>query len=104
MPEYATKFKNSVTLLKDTEYTYDNKIYFVDTVIKVSYYTPGKDFDWETPTVQIMIDLAAMSEQLYKKYPELIDTVSFMAGADSSYFPGTEDQGVALFPVLTTLN
>lgn len=104
MPEYIKSFNNSVTLLTDTEYVYDDKVYVVDTVIKTTYYIPGKDHDGSTPTVQIMVDLAAMSEQLYKKYPELDGAVSFDASADTSLFPGTDGQGYALFPVLTTLN
>ena len=104
MPELFKSFNNSVTLIKNTEYVYDSKVYVVDTVIKTTYYEPGADHDGTVPTVQIMVDLAAMSEQLYKKYPELDGTVSFDASADTSIFPGTDGQGYALFPVLTTLN
>lgn len=104
MPVSIKSFKNSVTLLKDTEYVYNDKVYVVDTVIKASYYIPGEDHDGTVPTMQIMVDLAAMTDQLYKKYPDLEESVSFDASADTSMFPGTDGQGYALFPALTSLN
>lgn len=104
MPVSIKSFKNSVTLLKDTEYVYNDKVYVVDTVIKASYYIPGEDHDGTVPTMQIMVDFAAMTDQLYKKYPDLEGSVSFDASADTSMFPGTDGQGYALFPALTSLN
>ena len=104
MPVSIKSFKNSVTLLKDTEYVYNDEVYVVDTVIKASYYIPGEDHDGTVPTMQIMVDLAAMTDQLYKKYPDLEGSVSFDASADTAMFPGTDGLGYALFPALTSLN
>lgn len=105
MPVSIKSFKNSVTLLKDTEYVYNDEVYVVDTVIKASYYIPGEDHDGTVPTMQIMVDLAAMTDQLYKKYPDLETAgVGFDANADTAMFPGTDGMGYALFPYLTSIN
>lgn len=104
MPEFFKSFNNSITLLKDTEYMYAGDKYYVDTVIKTSYYTPGTDYTDGAPTVQIMVDLASMTEQLYKKYPDLETAgVGFDVNADTAMFPGTEDMGYALFPYLAQI-
>ena len=104
MPEFFKKFDNAVMYIPNTEYVYDGKSYFIDTIIKTSYYKPGADYSEETPTVQIMVDLAAMTNQLWLKYPDLADAAGFNANADSSMFPGTEDAGFAMFPYIEAIN
>ena len=102
MPEFLKSFENSITLLKDVPFYCSGSIYYVDLIIKITYFVPDPEhFDGTIPNAQIMIDLAAMTEQLYKKYPDIDDSISFDCGADSPFMPGTEDQGYSLFPYLT---
>lgn len=99
------KFDNSVTMLKDVPFYNSGSNYYVDLILKITYFEPDPDI-WggDAGNVQIMVDLAAMTDQLYKRYPELIDeNIGFDCLGDTSYMPGTQDQGYALFPLLTTI-
>ena len=99
------KFDNSVTMLKDVPFYFTGSVYYVDLIMKITSMDPNPDvWGGDAGNVQIMIDLAAMSEILYKKYPELIDSAAFDCIADTPFMPGTQDQGYCLYPVLTGLS